>query len=125
MPHVPTFAEQGVANFRADLWHGLVAPKGVPADVIAKLNADINAVLRSPEMQSRLAADAVTAAGGMPQQFGEVIRADMEKWRAASSSRPTSSSTEAGARGSSRRNALALRGASPATRACAAAAIRG
>ena len=48
MPDVPTFAEQGVTNFRADLWHGLVVPKGVPADVIAKLNADINAVLRSP-----------------------------------------------------------------------------
>ena len=35
----------------------------------------------SPDLQSRLAADAVTAAGGTPQQFGEVIRADMEKWR--------------------------------------------
>ena len=49
--------------------------------MIAKLNADINAVLRSPDMQSRLAADAVTAAGGTPQQFGELIRADMERWR--------------------------------------------
>jgi tripartite-type tricarboxylate transporter receptor subunit TctC len=39
MPDVPTFAEQGFGSFRADLWHGLVVPKGVPADVIAKLNA--------------------------------------------------------------------------------------
>ncbi|MFT3820243.1 MAG: tripartite tricarboxylate transporter substrate binding protein [Rubrivivax sp.] len=81
MPEVPTFAELGLGGFRADLWHGLVAPKGTPAEVVAKLNADINAVLRSAEMQSRLAADAVAAAGGTPQQFGEVIRADMERWR--------------------------------------------
>lgn len=81
MPNVPTFAEQGLGGFRADLWHGLVAPKGVPAEVVAKLNADINAVLRSPEMVARFAADDVAAAGGTPQQFGEVIRADMERWK--------------------------------------------
>jgi len=81
MPNVPTFAEQGVANFRADLWHGLAAPKGVPAEVIAKLNADINAVLRSPEMVARFASDDVSAAGGTPQQFAEVIRLDMERWK--------------------------------------------
>ena len=81
MPGVPTFAEQGVSGFRSDLWHGLVAPKGVPAEVIAKLNADINTVLRSPEMTARFASDDVTAVGGTPQQFSDVIRADMERWK--------------------------------------------
>jgi len=81
MPDVPTLAELGISGFRADLWHGLVAPKGTPVEVVARLNADINAVLRSADMQARLAADAVAAAGGTPQQFGEVIRADMERWR--------------------------------------------
>jgi tripartite-type tricarboxylate transporter receptor subunit TctC len=81
MPNVPTFAEQGVSGFQADLWHGLVAVRGTPADVIAKLNADINAVLKSPDMQARLAADDVQAAGGTPAQFGEVIRNDMERWK--------------------------------------------
>ena len=82
MPNVPTFAEQGLPTFRGDLWHGLVAAKGTPADVVAKLNADVNAVLRSPEMGARLASDDVQAAGGTPQQFGEVIRGDMERWKA-------------------------------------------
>jgi tripartite-type tricarboxylate transporter receptor subunit TctC len=81
MPNVPTFAEQGLPAFRGDLWHGLVAPKGTPAEVVAKLNADINTVLRGPEMSARLTADDVQAAGGTPQQFGEVIRSDMERWK--------------------------------------------
>jgi tripartite-type tricarboxylate transporter receptor subunit TctC len=81
MPNIPTFAEQGFAGFRSDLWHGLVAPKGVPSHIVAKLNADINAVLRSPEIVARLAGDDVAAAGGSPQQFSEVIRSDMERWK--------------------------------------------
>lgn len=81
MPDVPTFAEQGFGGFRADLWHGLVAPKGVPPGVVAKLNADINAILRNPEIVANFAVVDVTAAGGTPQQFGEVLRADMERWK--------------------------------------------
>jgi tripartite-type tricarboxylate transporter receptor subunit TctC len=81
MPNVPTFAEQGLPQYRADLWHGLVAARGTPPEIIAKVNADINAVLRSPEMQARFAQDDVTPAGGTSQQFGEVIRSDMERWR--------------------------------------------
>ena len=81
MPDVPTFAEQGFTNFRTDLWHGLVASKGVPPNVVTKLNTDINAILQTPEVISRWASDDVAAAGGTPQQFGEVIRGDMERWR--------------------------------------------
>jgi tripartite-type tricarboxylate transporter receptor subunit TctC len=81
MPNVPTFPEQGLGSFRGNLWHGLVAARGVPAKVIAKLNADINAVLRRPERVARFTADDVAAAGGTPQQVTEVIRADMERWK--------------------------------------------
>ena len=81
LPNVPTFAEAGMPQYRADIWHGLVAAKGTPPDLIAKLNADINAVLRSPEVQARLAQDDVTAVGGAPQPFGETIRSDLERWR--------------------------------------------
>ena len=80
LPGVPTFAEAGVAGFRTDLWHGLVAARGVPAAAVARLNADINAVLRSPDIAARLAADGVMPTGGTPEQFGKVIRADMEHW---------------------------------------------
>ncbi|MBC5764549.1 Bug family tripartite tricarboxylate transporter substrate binding protein [Ramlibacter albus] len=80
-PNLPTFAEQGLPNYRADLWHGLVAAKGTPPEIIAKVNADINAVLKSPEMQARFAQDDVGVAGGTPQQFAETIKEDMERWR--------------------------------------------
>ena len=80
-PNVPTFAEVGMPQYRADIWHGLVAARGTPPAVIAKLNADVNAVLRSPEVQARLTKDDVEAGGGTPQAFGETIRTDIERWR--------------------------------------------
>jgi tripartite-type tricarboxylate transporter receptor subunit TctC len=81
MPNVPTFEEQGIPGFQTDLWHGLAAPRGTPPDVIAKLNADVNAVLKSPEMVARLASDGVEPGGGTPQRFGDAIRGDMERWK--------------------------------------------
>lgn len=82
MPNVQTFAEQGLPQYQLDIWHGLVAPKGTPSHIVAKVNADINAILRSPEMQARFAQDDVTAAGGAPQEFGTLLRADVDRWRA-------------------------------------------
>ncbi|WP_418319392.1 Bug family tripartite tricarboxylate transporter substrate binding protein [Piscinibacter sakaiensis] len=81
LPNVPTFAEAGLPQFRADIWHGLVAAKGTPPEIVAKMNADINAVLQSPEVQTRLRQDDVTPAGGPPQPFAETIRSDIERWR--------------------------------------------
>lgn len=81
LPGVPTFAEAGMPQYRADIWHGLVAARGTPREAIAKLNADINALLSSPEIQARFTQDDITAAGGSPQQFGATIRSDIEQWR--------------------------------------------
>ena len=81
LPNVPTFAEAGMPQYRADIWHGLVAARGTPRDIITKMNADINAVLQSPEMQARFTQDDIIGAGGAPQPFGETIRSDMERWR--------------------------------------------
>ncbi|WP_077000480.1 tripartite tricarboxylate transporter substrate binding protein [Variovorax sp. KK3] len=81
MPGVPTFAEEGLSAFRADLWHGLVAARATPPEIVAKLNADVNAVLRSADMAKRLASDDVQPGGGTPQQFADLIRGDMERWR--------------------------------------------
>lgn len=81
LPNVPTFAEAGMPQYRADIWHGLVAARGTPPEILAKMNADINVVLRLPEIQARFAQEDVTAAGGPPAPFGETIRADIERWR--------------------------------------------
>lgn len=81
LPDVPTFAEAGVADFEIGLWHGLVAPKDVPAPIIAKLNADVNEVLQEPDIQLRFSTDAMVSVGGTPEQFRSVIKGDMERWR--------------------------------------------
>lgn len=81
LPGVPTFAEAGMPQYRADIWHGLVAAKGTPRDIVAKVNADVNAVLKSPEVLAKFVQDDIVGAGGAPQQFGELIRTDLERWR--------------------------------------------
>ena len=81
LPTVPTFAEAGMPQYRADIWHGLVAAKGTPRDIIAKVNAEVRSVLQSAEVQAKFTQDDISGAGGTPQQFGELIRTDMERWR--------------------------------------------
>jgi len=80
-PDIPTVAEAGVPGYGVILWHGLVAPKGVPKAIIDKLNAELNQVLKAKELEENLAADGVTPAGGTPEQFQALIRNDIERWR--------------------------------------------
>jgi tripartite-type tricarboxylate transporter receptor subunit TctC len=79
-PDLPTVAEAGVPGYDVILWHGLIAPKGVPPAIVARLNAAANEVLRSKDMQDRLAGDGLAAAGGSPEQFGAVIKSDIVRW---------------------------------------------
>ena len=79
-PDVPTAAESGIAGYDVALWHGLIAPKGVPAAVVSRLNGELNKALKTKEMSDRLAADGVVPAGGTPEQFTSIIRRDIETW---------------------------------------------
>jgi tripartite-type tricarboxylate transporter receptor subunit TctC len=80
-PDIPTVAEAGVPGYEVVLWHGLVAPKGVPKAVIDKLNQAANEALKSKDTAELLASDGVAPAGGTPEQFQATIRADIERWR--------------------------------------------
>jgi tripartite-type tricarboxylate transporter receptor subunit TctC len=73
MPNVPTFAEAGMP-FTYDGWFGLMAPKGVPAEIIAKINADVVAALKSPKVQEKLAQQYVIPVTDTPEQFDKTIR---------------------------------------------------
>lgn len=77
-PDVPTFAESGIVGYESDLWHGLVAAKEVPPEIIRKINADINAVLKSPAMRQRFEQSGETPVGGTPEQFQQVIQKEAE-----------------------------------------------
>ena len=82
LPDVPTVAEAGLAGYEVVLWHGLVGPKGLPKDVVTKINAEANQILKAKEMEKFLATDGVAPAGGTPEHFAATIKSDIERWRA-------------------------------------------
>ena len=79
LPHIPPLA-QFVPGFEAIAWNGLGAPKGTPAEVIGKLNKEINAALADPKMKARLAELGGTALPGSSADFGRLIADETEKW---------------------------------------------
>ena len=82
-PDVPTMAEAGLKEYNAVGWQGIMVAAGTPAPVIARLNAEIGKVLADPALRERFASQGIEIVGGTPQQFGEFIRRDAEKWREA------------------------------------------
>jgi len=81
MPDVPTLAESGVKGYDVILWHGLIGPKGLPRPIVERVNGELNKALKAKDMEEKLAADGVTAAGGTPEQFAAIIKRDIEVWR--------------------------------------------
>lgn len=81
-PNVPTIDESGVKGYDVILWHGLIAPKGLPRPILDRVNSDLNKALQTREMTDRLAGDGVSAAGGTSEQFAALIKKDIEVWRA-------------------------------------------
>jgi tripartite-type tricarboxylate transporter receptor subunit TctC len=72
LPDLPTVAET-VPGFESNTWFGVFGPRGMSPETTARLNAEINAVLRSPEFQARLKALGYEAAGGSPADFARVV----------------------------------------------------
>jgi tripartite-type tricarboxylate transporter receptor subunit TctC len=81
LPNVPTVSESGVPMYNVTLWHGLIGPKGMPPEVVAKVNAAVAKALKMKESEEQLQNDGVAPAGGSPQQFGETIRKEIDTWR--------------------------------------------
>ena len=78
---VPTFAEKGFPQMYARAWWGIVAPAGTPPDIIEKLNAGLNRVIRDPQFQEkRMLPQGLEPAGGSPGAFVELIREDAKRW---------------------------------------------
>jgi tripartite-type tricarboxylate transporter receptor subunit TctC len=80
-PEVPTIAESGVPGFDVILWHGLIAPKGVPAPVVERINAEVNRMLQAKETAAQLETDGVAPAGGNAQRFGDQIKKETALWK--------------------------------------------
>ena len=77
LPDVPTFAEAGVPGVELNVWMGIVAPAGTPKPVIARLNTELNRVLKLPTVRDKLAAQGIDVAGGTPEDLAARMRADL------------------------------------------------
>jgi tripartite-type tricarboxylate transporter receptor subunit TctC len=80
MPDLPTVAESGVPGYEVTSWNGMLAPAGVPADIIRRLNAEYNKVITNPDMQKRMLENGFEPVGGPPERFGELIKSELAKW---------------------------------------------
>jgi len=82
LPEVPTLVESGYPDFVYDAWTGVAAPAGTPEDIIAKLNAAINAGLSSEASKATLAKFSAIADTGPPEYFGAFLAAEVQRWAA-------------------------------------------
>jgi tripartite-type tricarboxylate transporter receptor subunit TctC len=80
MPNVPTMVEAGVPAMVSEAYFGLWAPAGTPAAVVARLNAEVNKILLTPDMKDQLARQGAVAVGGTPQEFSRHIASETAKW---------------------------------------------
>jgi tripartite-type tricarboxylate transporter receptor subunit TctC len=79
LPDVPTVGEF-LPGYEANTWHGIGTPKNTPAQIINKLNSEINAVVADPQMKERFANLGGTAIGGSPAEFSKFMASEIEKW---------------------------------------------
>ncbi|CAN5551873.1 tripartite tricarboxylate transporter substrate binding protein [soil metagenome] len=80
LPNVPTAAEQGL-DVEASVWFALVGPANMPADVVGKLNAEVNAILKTPEARDKLAQFGGVVGGGTPADLNKLIETESAKWK--------------------------------------------
>ena len=80
LPDVPTVNESGLPGYNVTSWYGLFAPPGTPAAIVDKLNAEMAAVLKAPDVTERLAAMGAQAAPTTPDEFGRIVRSEIARW---------------------------------------------
>ena len=79
VPELPTVAET-IPGFEASGWYGAFAPAATPREIIAKLNGEINRLMRQPDVAQRLAGDGVEAVTMTPAEFGTYLHSEIVKW---------------------------------------------
>jgi tripartite-type tricarboxylate transporter receptor subunit TctC len=80
-PDAPTVDEAGLKDFQVDLWLGIFAPAGLPADVLAKLNGALTKTLQNPEVKTALAKVGVEPRGTTPQEGADILKTEFDKWK--------------------------------------------
>ena len=80
LPQVPTFIEQGFANFTGSTWAGMLAPAGTPGEIVQRMSEEVARIIRSDETRAKLDAMGTFGAGSTPKEFDAFIAAETRKW---------------------------------------------
>ena len=80
LPNVPTLDEVGIKNVYTLTYYGVAAPAGTPKEIVARLNAEINAILKTDDVRARLRALAAEPGNGTPEEFGQFMESEMKRY---------------------------------------------
>jgi tripartite-type tricarboxylate transporter receptor subunit TctC len=80
LPEVPTFDESGLKDYEATTWFGLMAPVKTPREIVARLNVEVDKIIKSTDIQTRFINDGLEPIGGTPADFDRFIRAEITKY---------------------------------------------
>jgi tripartite-type tricarboxylate transporter receptor subunit TctC len=80
LPDVPTFAELGIKGMDISLWYGVTGPSGLPPAVVQRLNAEIDKILKLPDVAQSFAKQGAVPGGGTPYLYAEFMRAESARW---------------------------------------------
>ncbi len=81
MPDVPTFEEQGTPGYNVVDWKAIAGPRGIPPEIVAYLNTELNAVLAHRGVQEKFSTEGTTPVGGTPEQMLQIVRDDIVRWK--------------------------------------------
>ena len=80
LPEVPTVEESGYKGFEASTWFGVLGPAKIPPAIVAKINAEVNNAIRSPDLKQKLEAQGISVTGSTPDAFAKLVRDDVVRW---------------------------------------------
>ena len=80
LPEVPTATEQGVSGVEVNAWYGVFAPAGTPAAAVQRLNQEVNAIIRMPDVRERLLGAGIEPLGGAPQVLADFMKTDAQRY---------------------------------------------
>ncbi len=80
LPEIPTIAESGYKSYDVTLWYGLIGPKGLPPEIVNRVNLEVNKVLALKETPAKLEVDGASAAGGSAAAFATIVSHEIEQW---------------------------------------------
>ena len=80
LPNIPTLIEEGY-NFSSQPWTGMEGPKGIPREIVLEMNKTVNEILKDKTNVEKLSARGMTAAPSTPEEFEQIVKGEVEKWR--------------------------------------------